>query len=170
MTLQLGLGGEELPAELAGEGALRLLEVLRGDVVLQRPGEAESGCAVQAPERLRPWRGRRGLAVGNSWPREASREREGEGAAGRAQRQTWSSAEAQYPPHHRARCRRHCIPSVPGTHFILSEMDAMAFNSCYGRWQSGVTVNDCHVELRNLMKPCSTQTCRMCVQGSAENP
>lgn len=55
MTIQLGLGGEELPAELAGEGALGLLEVLRGDVVLQRSREAERGCAVQAPERLGPW-------------------------------------------------------------------------------------------------------------------
>lgn len=52
VTVQLGLGGEELPAELTGEGALRLLEVLSGDVVLQRPGEAESGCTVQTPERL----------------------------------------------------------------------------------------------------------------------
>lgn len=52
VALQLGLGGEELPAELTGEGALRLLEVLCGDVVLQRPREAEGGRAVQAPERL----------------------------------------------------------------------------------------------------------------------
>lgn len=52
MALQLGLGGEELPAELTGEGALRLLEVLRGDVVLQCSREAESGRAVQAPEWL----------------------------------------------------------------------------------------------------------------------
>ena len=43
VPLQLTLGGEELPAELAGEGALRLLEVLAGDVVLQGPWEAE-GC------------------------------------------------------------------------------------------------------------------------------
>ena len=43
VPLQLALGGEELPAELAGEGALRLLEVLAGDVVLQGPWEAE-GC------------------------------------------------------------------------------------------------------------------------------
>lgn len=65
VTLQLGLGGEELATELAGEGALRLLEVLRGDVVLQRSREAEGGCAVQAPERLRPWRGQWGRAVGD---------------------------------------------------------------------------------------------------------
>lgn len=43
VPLQLALGGEELPTELAGEGALRLLEVLAGDVVLQGPWEAE-GC------------------------------------------------------------------------------------------------------------------------------
>lgn len=55
VTLQLGLGGEELPTELTGEGVLRLLEVLRGDVVLQCSGEAEGGCTVQAPEWLRPW-------------------------------------------------------------------------------------------------------------------
>lgn len=54
VTVPLGLGGEELPTELAGEGALRLLEVLGGDVVLQCSGEAESGRAVQTPEWLRP--------------------------------------------------------------------------------------------------------------------
>lgn len=62
VAIQLSLGGEELPTELAGEGALRLLEVLRGDVVLQGSREAESSCTVQAPEWLGPWRrgGRRG--------------------------------------------------------------------------------------------------------------
>lgn len=43
VPLQLALGGEELPTELTGEGALRLLEVFGGDVVLQGPWEAE-GC------------------------------------------------------------------------------------------------------------------------------
>lgn len=56
MPVQLRLGGEELPTELTGEGALRLLEVLRGDVVLQGSREAERGRAVQAPEWLGPWR------------------------------------------------------------------------------------------------------------------
>ena len=54
VTVQLGLGGEELPAELTGEGALRLLEVLGGDVVLKGPREAEGGRTVQAAEGLRP--------------------------------------------------------------------------------------------------------------------
>lgn len=54
MTVQLGLGGEELPAELTGEGALRLLEVLGGDMVLKGPREAEGGRTVQAAEGLRP--------------------------------------------------------------------------------------------------------------------
>lgn len=64
VTLELSLGGEELPAELAGEGALRLLEVLGGDMVLQGPGEAERSCTVQAPEGLGPWgRGRQRQAM-----------------------------------------------------------------------------------------------------------
>lgn len=54
VAVKLGLGGEELATELAGEGALRLLEVLCGDMVLQRSGKAESGRTVQAPEWLRP--------------------------------------------------------------------------------------------------------------------
>lgn len=54
VAVKLGLGGEELTTELTGEGALRLLEVLCGDVVLQCSREAESGCTVQAPEWLRP--------------------------------------------------------------------------------------------------------------------
>ena len=52
VTVQLGLGGEELPAELTGEGTLRLLEVLGGDVVLKGPREAEGGRTVQAAEGL----------------------------------------------------------------------------------------------------------------------
>ena len=56
MAVQLGLRGEELPAELTREGALRLPEVLRGHVVLQGPGEAERSRAVQAPEGLQAWR------------------------------------------------------------------------------------------------------------------
>lgn len=43
VPLQLSLGGEELPAELTGEGALRLLEVLAGDVALQGPRDREGG-------------------------------------------------------------------------------------------------------------------------------
>lgn len=54
VAIKLGLGGEELATELAGEGAFRLLKVLCGDVVLQGSREAEGGCTVQAPEWLRP--------------------------------------------------------------------------------------------------------------------
>lgn len=43
VPLQLTLGGEEFPAEPTGEGALCLLEVLSGDVVLQGPWEADGG-------------------------------------------------------------------------------------------------------------------------------
>lgn len=43
VPLQLTLGGEELPTELTGEGALCLLEVLGGNMALQGPWEAE-GC------------------------------------------------------------------------------------------------------------------------------
>lgn len=43
VPLQLTLGGEEFPAEPTGEGALCLLEVLSGDVVLQGPWEANGG-------------------------------------------------------------------------------------------------------------------------------
>lgn len=43
VPLQLSLGGEELPAELTGEGALRLLEVLAGDVALQGARDREGG-------------------------------------------------------------------------------------------------------------------------------
>lgn len=67
VPLQLGLGGEELPTELTGEGGLRLLEVLRGDMVLQGPREAESSRTVQAPERLRAWRTEdRGMGCGGN--------------------------------------------------------------------------------------------------------
>lgn len=52
VLLQLALGGEELPTELTGEGALLLLEVLAGDVVLQGPWEAEGCGAVQTAEGL----------------------------------------------------------------------------------------------------------------------
>lgn len=41
VSLQLSLGGEEFPTELAGQDALCLLEVLAGDVILQSPWEAE---------------------------------------------------------------------------------------------------------------------------------
>lgn len=43
VPLQLTLGGEELHAEPTGEGALCLLEVLSGDMVLQGPWEEEGG-------------------------------------------------------------------------------------------------------------------------------
>lgn len=43
VAVQLGLRGEELPTELAGEGIFRLLEVLCGHMVLQRPREAKGG-------------------------------------------------------------------------------------------------------------------------------
>lgn len=52
VLLQLALGWEELPTELAGEGALLLLEVLAADVALQGPWEVEGCRAVQTTEGL----------------------------------------------------------------------------------------------------------------------
>ena len=173
MTLQLGLGGEELATELAGEGALRLPEVLRGDVVLQGSGEAESGCTVQAPEWLRPWRREtEGMGCGRHG---CKKQEQGEGRGGsdedRGRRQIRCCGTEASPSHSFSStgCRLNLPLLKPVIHSpACNDADDTMFHhsgqqmlttlewlQCHlrvlwVRWQPVTTVNDC---ARRTWKP-----------------